>query len=192
MICNLFIINEEVIFNANVFELRPINNRDEVITLNAPTARCLKLLLERVGQVVSREDFMQEVWQARGIVVSQNTFYQNISLLRKSLQQVGLNADIIATVRGVGFIFSPDARVQFVEDEKSPAYVAVNMNSDRAEPHLNTGVINSTLLLNNENTNKNLSVHLEKTHLKIPKWVIVLIIICVALEIFSLILRYIE
>nr|VXZ89588.1 Uncharacterised protein [Klebsiella pneumoniae] len=34
-----------------------------------------------------------------GVVVSQNTFYQNISLLRKSLVKAGLSEDIIITVR---------------------------------------------------------------------------------------------
>jgi DNA-binding winged helix-turn-helix (wHTH) protein len=30
------------------------------------------------------------LWETRGVVVSQNTFYQNISLLRKSLLKAGL------------------------------------------------------------------------------------------------------
>jgi DNA-binding winged helix-turn-helix (wHTH) protein len=34
----------------------------------------------------------------------QNTFYQNISLLRKSLLKAGLSQDIIVTVRQRGFI----------------------------------------------------------------------------------------
>ena len=75
------IINDEVIFCENLFELRSLRSQDDVITLNAPTARCLQLLLDKAGQVVSRDDFLTQVWQARGIVVSQNTFYQNISLL---------------------------------------------------------------------------------------------------------------
>ncbi|ACI11902.1 hypothetical protein KPK_5127 [Klebsiella variicola] len=33
--------------------------------------------------------------------MSQNTFYQNISLLRKSLLKAGLSADIIITVRAL-------------------------------------------------------------------------------------------
>ncbi len=190
MICNLFIINEEVIFDANVFELRLIDNRDQAITLNAPTARCLKLLLERAGQVVSREEFMQEVWQARGIVVSQNTFYQNISLLRKSLQKMGLSADIIATVRGVGFVFSPEACVQLVEDDNSPEYVDMNFGDDKTS--LIKGSLNKRPLLNTEASNESSRFNFDKTHLKFPKWVIFLIIFCVVLEVFSLILRYTE
>ncbi|MFK5298449.1 hypothetical protein ACI3TF_29155, partial [Klebsiella pneumoniae] len=32
----------------------------------------------------SWDEFLAAVWETRGVVVSQNTFYQNISLLRKS------------------------------------------------------------------------------------------------------------
>lgn len=60
---------------------------------------------------------MEVVWQSRGIVVSQNTFYQNISLLRKSLKKSGLSADIIVTVRSKGFIVPADTRVETLDAE---------------------------------------------------------------------------
>ncbi len=46
-----------------------------------------------------------------GVVVSQNTFYQNISLLRKSLVKAGLSEDIIITVRQKGFSVAPNTLV---------------------------------------------------------------------------------
>lgn len=108
---NLFMINEEVIFDANANELQSLKDKLAIVSLNAPTARCLQLLLESKGRVISREQFLAEVWNARGVVVSQNTFYQNISLLRKSLEQAGLSKDIIITVRKRGFILAPDVEI---------------------------------------------------------------------------------
>jgi DNA-binding winged helix-turn-helix (wHTH) protein len=71
-------------------ELQPLAGKDhEAISLNAPTARCLQLLLQNCGKVF-RDEFLAAVWETRGVVVSQNTFYQNISLLRKSLLKAGL------------------------------------------------------------------------------------------------------
>lgn len=112
------IINQEIIFNANMNELRPLAGDGECISLNAPTARCLLLLLQNCGKVISRDEFLAAVWETRGVVVSQNTFYQNISLLRKSLVKAGLSEDIIITVRQKGFSVAPNTLVIPLSDEE--------------------------------------------------------------------------
>ncbi|USB73932.1 winged helix-turn-helix domain-containing protein [Klebsiella pneumoniae] len=107
MTVNSYIINDEVIFNMDVNELQPVAGKDhEAITLNTPTARCLQLLLESNGNIISRDEFLSAVWKERGVVVSQNTFYQNISLLRKSLLRAGLTQDVVVTVRQRGFVIA--------------------------------------------------------------------------------------
>ncbi|HHF9123610.1 TPA: transcriptional regulator [Klebsiella pneumoniae] len=107
MTFNPYIINDEVIFNMDVNELQPVAGKDhEAITLNTPTARCLQLLLESNGNIISRDEFLSAVWKERGVVVSQNTFYQNISLLRKSLLRAGLTQDVVVTVRQRGFVIA--------------------------------------------------------------------------------------
>ena len=107
MTFNSYIINDEVIFNMDVNELQPVAGKDhEAITLNTPTARCLQLLLESNGNIISRDEFLSAVWEERGVVVSQNTFYQNISLLRKSLLRAGLTQDVVVTVRQRGFVIA--------------------------------------------------------------------------------------
>lgn len=111
MIFNEYIINNEVIFNVNVNELQPLGENGEGVSLNAPTARCLQLLLESNGKIISREEFLDTVWKTRGVVVSQNTFYQNISLLRKSLLKAGLSQDIIVTVRQRGFVLASGSHI---------------------------------------------------------------------------------
>lgn len=115
MSMNLFMINGEIIFDAHSCELRPLEDQTKITTLHAPTARCLQLLLEKRGEVISRDNFLEVVWQSRGIVVSQNTFYQNISLLRKSLKKAGLSTDIIVTVRSKGFIVPEETRVEALD-----------------------------------------------------------------------------
>lgn len=112
------IINQEIIFNANMNELRPLAGDGECISLNAPTARCLLLLLQNCDKVISRDEFLAAVWETRGVVVSQNTFYQNISLLRKSLVKAGLSEDIIITVRQKGFSVAPNTLVIPLSDEE--------------------------------------------------------------------------
>ncbi|WP_281084270.1 winged helix-turn-helix domain-containing protein [Klebsiella quasivariicola] len=111
-------INQEIIFNASMNELRPLSGDGECVSLNAPTARCLLLLLQNSGKVISRDEFLAAVWENRGVVVSQNTFYQNISLLRKSLLKAGLSEDIIITVRQKGFSVAPDTLIIPLSDEE--------------------------------------------------------------------------
>ncbi|WP_218804493.1 winged helix-turn-helix domain-containing protein, partial [Klebsiella quasipneumoniae] len=118
LLFNGCIINQEIIFNANMNELRSLTGNGECISLNAPTARCLLLLLQNKGKVISRDEFLASVWETRGVVVSQNTFYQNISLLRKSLVRAGLSEDIIITVRQKGFSVAPDTMIIPLSDEE--------------------------------------------------------------------------
>lgn len=125
MTFNRFMINKEIIFDSNANELQSLKDETATVSLNAPTARCLKILLESKGKVISREEFLAEVWNARGVVVSQNTFYQNISLLRKSLEQAGLSKEIIVTVRQRGFVFASDIDVSLCSntEENTDGYV---------------------------------------------------------------------
>lgn len=51
--------------------------------LNSPAGRCLLLLIDRAGSIVTQQEFLDIVWQSRGMLVSSNTYYQNISILRK-------------------------------------------------------------------------------------------------------------
>ena len=100
--------------------LIPLSQMGERIILNTPTARCLELLIERQGLVVSRDDFLEEVWGTKGIVVSHNTFYQNISLLRKSLKKTGLSDNIVVTVRRKGFTLSSDVVITYEHVDYMP------------------------------------------------------------------------
>ena len=120
MLFNSYMINDKVIFNVNKSEFQSLTDNGVTVTLNAPTARCLQLLLDSSGKVISREKFLDEVWNARGVVVSENTFYQNISLLRKSLIRAGLNNEIIITVRRRGFVISEGTVIKMLPpDEKA-------------------------------------------------------------------------
>lgn len=189
MAFGLFIINEEIIFDANSCELKSLNDTGEVIVLNAPTARCLQLLIEKKGEVASRDCFMEQVWQVRGIVVSQNTFYQNISLLRKSLKKVGLMEEIIVTVRRKGFTLAMDTRIQPIEDEKSvqvtePVLVGANAKQQSPLPEVSG---------TKENINAtNASLQQVGNKSELPKWLIGLLIVFIFLELLSLIFDYLN
>jgi len=59
-------------------------------------------LLEHVGNIVSREEMMEFLWDT-DVYVDDNTLTVNINRLRKKLEEVGLS-NVIETRRGQGYI----------------------------------------------------------------------------------------
>lgn len=176
-----FIINDEVIFDVNMSELRSVNGNGKTISLNGPTARCLQLLIESNGRIISREEFLETVWKTRGVVVAQNTFYQNISLLRKSLVKAGLSQDIIITVRQRGFILAADSAITPVVKAEEEILTPPVISSSKIEKPLADEV--------EEKKRDETQYRIENRRgstFKLPMWFIVMFVIMAATNILSL------
>ena len=63
--------------------------------------RILLTLMERAGQVVSREKLMERLWETDSFV-DENTLTVNIGRLRKKLESIGLSGFIV-TRKGMGY-----------------------------------------------------------------------------------------
>lgn len=112
-----FIINSSVTYISEQHRLIPIGKRGSEVVLNIPASRCLQLLLLRPGTVISQQDFFKFAWQSQGQYVTTNTFYQNISILRKGLVTSGIKVDVIRTVPKEGLLFSGHVLILDVEKE---------------------------------------------------------------------------
>lgn len=141
-----------------------------------------------------------------GVVVSQNTFYQNISLLRKSLVKAGLSEDIIITVRQKGFSVAPNTLVIPLSDEECENMNRVTLthyqnnkvvgfiSEDKEKPdtHLNLPLIEnssnhgSDLMANKPEEGEKVSERLHVTF-KIPIWLIALIVVMIVINIIVLV-----
>ena len=75
---------------------------DVRIDLTKNEYRILLCLMERKGQVVSREKLMQRLWETDSFV-DENTLTVNVNRLRKKLDAAGLE-DFITTRFGVGYL----------------------------------------------------------------------------------------
>lgn len=101
-------VNKQIILNGvaaflpEKHRIIAINSDQPPLSLSIPASRCLALLINHQGEVVLREKFFHEVWVSNGAQVTNNTFYQNISLLRRAFKEFGLNEDYIVTVPKVG------------------------------------------------------------------------------------------
>lgn len=141
-----------------------------------------------------------------GVVVSQNTFYQNISLLRKSLVKAGLSEDIIITVRQKGFSVAPNTLVIPLSDEECKNMNRVTLThyqnnkvvdfiseeKEKSDTHLNLPLIEnsskhgSDLMANKPEEGEKASERLHVTF-KIPVWLIALIVVMIVINIIVLV-----
>ena len=189
---DVFIINDEIIFDVNANELQPVAGNGDAVILNAPTARCLQLLLESTGKVVPREEFMEVVWKARGIVVSENTFYQNISLLRKSLARAGLSHEIIVTIRQRGFVIAEGTVIKVIShDDEFRGFKRVNLAKDIHDgnemtlPGMPIELSGNSDLVEKSDTN---SSNKRISFFRLPIWTFILVSIMTIINIFDLFL----
>ncbi len=70
--------------------------------LTANELRIMKCLVNRKGNIVSREDIMNELWDSEAFI-DDNTLTVNIARIRKKLEGIGL-WEVIVTKRGQGYL----------------------------------------------------------------------------------------
>ncbi len=75
---------------------------NEKLELSKNEFKILTLLMEKSGQVVSRDEIMEALWEDEKFI-DDNTLTVNINRLRKRLVKIGLD-DFILTKRGQGYI----------------------------------------------------------------------------------------
>ena len=90
---------------------RTASKAGEPLELTAKEFDLLRLLMSRAGEVVGREEIMDEVWDPHWFGPTK-TLDVHISWLRKKIQNDPKATPYITTLRGVGFRFlAPDADV---------------------------------------------------------------------------------
>ncbi|HGM5492523.1 TPA: transcriptional regulator [Serratia fonticola] len=108
---------------GNSIEFRPEENllysrkNGERVTLFVAASRCLKLLLNQQGKLVSQQELFDIGWNQSGIGVSSNTFYQNILTLRKGFKLAGCDQTVIRTVPRQGLTIPLSVAVEKIAGE---------------------------------------------------------------------------
>ncbi|ECG8185519.1 winged helix-turn-helix domain-containing protein, partial [Salmonella enterica] len=113
-----WIINRYIVFLPDNKKLVSLNNQDVEVVLTAPACRCLLLLLESHPDIVTQRQFYKTVWEDDGIIVPANTLYQNISIVRRGLRNVGqTEAPVVNTIPRKGFQIDKDVEITCVDSE---------------------------------------------------------------------------
>lgn len=93
--------NEKIILENNSMKLL---YKGKKLELSKNEHKILKLLIERIGQVVTREELLETLWDETTFV-DDNTLTVNVSRLKKKLEGIGLK-NIISTKRSIGYVFN--------------------------------------------------------------------------------------
>jgi len=88
-----------VVLNLNDTTLIFENHK---IELTKNDYKILRLLMENIGKVVSRDEIMQALWESDQFI-DDNTLTVNITRLRKKLSEIGLDS-FIKTKKGLGYL----------------------------------------------------------------------------------------
>ena len=86
----------------NIAEARVYRN-DEEISLTALEYRLLLILAHHQGQVLSRSQILEGIWDVAGNYVNDNTLTVYIKRLREKIEEDPARPQIIKTVRGYGY-----------------------------------------------------------------------------------------
>lgn len=80
-----------------------VRKNGEEIFLSALEYRLLLVFLNHKGMVLSRGKLLEEIWDAAGDFVSDNTLTVYIKRLREKIEEDPQNPQLIKTVRGLGY-----------------------------------------------------------------------------------------
>jgi DNA-binding winged helix-turn-helix (wHTH) protein len=118
----------------------------EKTTLFTAASRCLQLLLSQQGELVPQRELFEAGWQKNGLEVSNNTFYQNILMLRKGLKLAGYEQTVIKTVPRQGLTVPssvPVAKICAAPAEE-PSIVEESQPLEEESQQLTSSQVNKT------------------------------------------------
>ncbi|CAI1905818.1 Uncharacterised protein [Serratia quinivorans] len=89
-------LNNEVIFIPNQ---RKLLGEEKETQLSENEARLLCMLLTKT---CDKKEVMQQIWESRGVIVTESSYYKLVKQLRSAFSSVGLDSSLIMTLPRIG------------------------------------------------------------------------------------------
>ena len=113
----VYLIDKRIKYRTEDGSIWPLGDEESTVILTLTMNRLLACLLNRHGQVLTRNELLDDVWDAHGLRSSNHTLNKYISELRKCFSRLGISAECITTVPRVGFMFSRNIDVQIIDND---------------------------------------------------------------------------
>ena len=94
------ILSEGVIFNS---WKRTLTQQDTVVVLSESESCLLKMLLDKT---CSKREVMYAIWEKRGVIVTESSYYKLVRQLRCSFKKANLDEALIATLPRIGISYT--------------------------------------------------------------------------------------
>lgn len=120
-----FNIDEFITFDTEQASLVNLLTGD-CIELSATSTRLFSALLQYRGDIISRVDIFQSVFETYGARPSNSNLNQYISTLRRSLADLGIEKEVIITVPRIGFKISAEVIITCDNDD-SPSFALATL-----------------------------------------------------------------
>ncbi|WP_341663905.1 winged helix-turn-helix domain-containing protein [Vibrio sp.] len=104
---SILIINENLILNLLAGSVEDITTGYKSM-LGGNEVAMLKYMIEHPSEPLAKSTLLEQVWHKKGVIVEESSLLHCISSCRKALRDK--DAEIISTVRGVGYQFNGDIR----------------------------------------------------------------------------------
>ena len=83
-----------------------VSFENETCELTRNELRILHVLMQSAGEVITRAELMEELWQTDSFV-DDNTLTVNVNRLRRCLENIGVPGGFVETKRGQGYLVRP-------------------------------------------------------------------------------------
>ncbi|UWM63220.1 winged helix-turn-helix domain-containing protein [Enterobacter sp. CP102] len=113
----IYLINERIHFRPEDGAIWEGSKKESEVTITITMSRLLTLLLQRKGDVVTRDEILDKVWDAHGLRSSNNSLNKYIAELRKVFTSFEVHDEVITTVPRVGFMLSGNIIVDILEEK---------------------------------------------------------------------------
>ncbi|WP_447887505.1 winged helix-turn-helix domain-containing protein [Serratia fonticola] len=125
----VFTISNMIAFRSEDGAMWNIAQPERRLSFTTIPTRLFTYLLENADRMVSREELLNNIWDKYGLEPSNNSVNQYISLIRKSLSELGCDEEIIKTVPRVGF-YIPGETVSYSQETAQ----SIENSSGAAQP----------------------------------------------------------
>ncbi|MFV8984682.1 winged helix-turn-helix domain-containing protein [Serratia fonticola] len=143
----VFTIFNMIAFRSEDGAMWNIAQPDRRLTFTTIPTRLFAYLLENADRMVGREELLNNIWNKYGLEPSNNSVNQYISLIRKSLIELGCDEEIIKTLPRVGFFIAGDIVSRSQETQQSVASVGTETPPAKEQSRLQRGYKPSLLVI---------------------------------------------
>lgn len=125
---SIYVINRLIHFDNEAFVLYAASAPEEVLRIGAIASRCLTLLLQADGQIVSKRELMGGAWGEFGLEVTDNSLAQVVRQLRVALEKLQPNHELIVTIPRIGYKLSEQVELLDPSPPTPPAPPAAEVS----------------------------------------------------------------